>query len=176
MTDEPELQLEVVDIPHGPSYVSMLDECDRAGEGYPYNDAALAREDFRRFVREAEDEAAGIGLPQGIPPQTTFVLVADGDVLGEMRYRPDLEEPYEPFHGHAAYNVRPSARGHGVATAGLALLTDRARADGLPGMLLTVEDDNPASVRVIEKNGGRHVRDTVGDDGEQVASYWIDLR
>lgn len=98
-----------------------------------------------------------------------------GDVLGEMRYRPHLDEPYEQFNGHAAYNVRPSARGRGVATAGLGLLVDRARADGLPGMLLTVEGDNPASVRVIERNGGRHLRDTVDDDGGQVASYWIDL-
>lgn len=175
MTDEHEVQLEVVGIAHGPSYVSMIDECDGAGEGYPYNNVDLAREDFGQFVREADEEAAGIGHPPGIPPQTTFVLVGGGDVLGEVRYRPQLDEPYEQFNGHAAYNLRPSARGRGVATAGLGLLVDRARADGLPGMLLTVEGDNPASVRVIEKNGGRHLRDTVDDDGEQVASYWIDL-
>ncbi|WP_088282361.1 GNAT family N-acetyltransferase [Kineosporia sp. A_224] len=175
MADEHEVRLETVSVAHGPSYVSMLDEFDRAGDGYPYNDADLAREDFGQFVREADEEAAGIGLPQGIPPQTTFVLVADGVVLGEVRYRPRLDEPYEQFHGHAAYNIRHSARGRGVATTGLGLLIDRARADGLPGMLLTVEGDNPASVRVIEKNGGRHLRDTVDDDGGQVASYWIDL-
>lgn len=51
-----------------------------------------------------------------------------------MRYRPQPDEPYEQFHGHAAYNVEPSARGHGVATVGLGLLVDRARGDGLPGL------------------------------------------
>ena len=174
MDGAPGLRLEVVQVVHGPSYVSMLDECDAAGEGYPYNDADLAREDFARFVRDADDEAAGVGLPPGVPAQTTFVVVAGDEVLGEVRYRPRLDEPHERFHGHAAYNVRPSARGRGVATEGLRLLLERARDDGLPGMLLTVEGDNPASVRVIERNRGRHVRDVVVD-GQPVASYWIDL-
>ena len=175
MSDGRDLRLEAVGVAHGPSYVTMLDECDRAGERYPYNDAALAREDFERFVSDCADEAEGRGLPPGVPPQTTFVLVEGVDVVGEVRYRPQLDEPYERFHGHVAYNVRPSARGRGVATQGLALLLQRARRDGLPAVLLTVEGDNPASVCVIERNGGRHVRDTVDADGEPIASYVIDL-
>lgn len=175
MTTEQQVRLEVLSVVHGPSYVSMIDECEAAGEGYPYNNIDLARGNFAEFVREADEEAAGIGLPPGIPPQTTFVLVDGDQVIGEVRYRPWLDEPYEQFNGHAAYNLRPTARGRGAATAGLDLLLDEARRDELSGILLTVEGENPASVRVIETNGGRHLRDAVDGDGEHVAAYWIDL-
>ena len=81
------------------------------------------------------------------------------------------------------------------ATHQLALLLEEARKIKLAGVSLIIEDGNPASVRVIEKNGGRllriienpvNARVIVTDDGElQVVDavqtgqtcylYWIDL-
>jgi len=56
--------------------------------------------------------------------------------------------------GHIGYSVVPWRRREGLATLGLALLLDDARAEGLVFVLLTTDPDNRASQRVIERNGG----------------------
>ena len=183
-------------IEHGPEYLAMVDEVIQQDGEYPYSNAELARENFAQFVRELEEEAQGIGLPEGIPPQQTYLLLKNGkQVVGEIRFRPMLMPPYEKFNGHTGYNICPSQRGKGYATRQLALLLDEARKLQLSGLSLTIEGDNPASVRVIEKNGGKLVqtienpikaRVIITDDdelqvvdvvqtGEKLDLYWIDL-
>lgn len=183
-------------IEHGPAYLAMVDVFVLAGEEYGYSNIELAREDFAQFVRELEDEAQGINLPPSIPSQQTYLLLLEGQmVVGEIRFRPGLMAPYEKFAGHIGYNIRPDQRGKGYATQQLALLLEKASKLGLAGVSLTIENDNPASVRVIEKNGGKLLRTIenpiktrimVNDDGElQVVDvmqrdlrcylYWIDL-
>lgn len=171
------LELKRLSVDLGPAYLAMVDEYAAASGRYPHNNADLAREDFDAFVRELDDEARGIALPPGIAPQQTFVLVKDGTtVLGEIRFRPTIPPPYESDNGHIGYNIRPSARGHGYATRQLALMLDEARCAGLAGVMLPVEGENPASVRVIEKNGGRLERETTDpDSGEAVRHFWIAL-
>lgn len=195
MSDEI-LELVKPALEHGPAYLAMVDEHVQVGEEYGSNNVELAREDFAQFVRELEDEAEGVGLPPGIPPQQTYLLLKNrAMVVGEIRFRPDLLPPYEQWNGHIGYNIRPAQRGKGYATRQLALLLEEARKIRLAGVSLTIEDDNPASVRVIEKNGGRLLRVIenpvkacviVNDEdklqvidvvqsGQKCSLYWIDL-
>ena len=47
---------------------------------------------------------------------------------------------------------------------------------GLPRVMLTIEGDNAASVRVIEKNGGwLDYQRRLPETGELLSCYWIDL-
>ena len=158
------------------SYCAMVREFLETDEGW-FNNVSLALEDFAAFVRELEDEAAGIGLPPDVVPQQTYWLVQDGaTVLGEIRLRPHLTEPFEQHHGHIGYNVRPAKRGRGYATRMLALVLEKAREQGLRRVMLTIEGKNPASARVIEKNGGvLEWQREATESGESLACYWIDL-
>ncbi|GCE24123.1 GNAT family N-acetyltransferase [Dictyobacter kobayashii] len=150
------LELIKPSIEYSAQYLAMVDEGIETGEGYGYNNVELAREDFAAFVQELEDESQGIGLPTGLPAQQTYFLLKEGQmVVGEIRFRPAITPPYEKYNGHIAYNIRPSQRGKGYATRQLALVLQEARKLGLPFVTLTVENDNPASVRVIQKNGGK---------------------
>jgi predicted acetyltransferase len=164
-------------VEHRNEYLAMADEFVALDGRYPFNNIELAREDFAAFVRELEEEAQGINLPAGVAAQQTYLLLKGGQtVVGEIRFRPGIEPPFERENGHAGYNIRPSLRGRGYATRQLALLLDKARRVGLPGLLLPVEGENPASVRVIAKNGGRFLRDAAPlDDGTPVRCYWIAL-
>lgn len=195
MQDHTTLELVKPAVRHGPAYLDMIDEYLLAGEGYAYRNIELARENFAQFVHELENSAEGIGYPAGVPAQQTYLLLKDGQqVVGEIRFRPGLTPPYERYFGHAGYNIRPSQQGHGYATRLLALLLDEARQLQLPGLSLIVDHDNPASVRVIKKNGGRllqtitnpakaQIRVTDGEiqivdevqTGLQWDIYWIDL-
>lgn len=157
-------------------YQAMVAEFLSAGEPW-FNDFELAQSDFPTFVRELADEARGSGLPEGVVPQQTYWLVKDGtEVVAEIRLRPHLTPPFERHHGHLGYNTRPSRRGQGYATAALALALEVARRQGLTRVMLTVEGDNPASVRVIEHNGGTlEWRRADPESGEIVSCYWIAL-
>ncbi|GHO85773.1 hypothetical protein KSZ_37790 [Dictyobacter formicarum] len=160
MSQQPEtLALVKPALEYGPAFLAMVDDHIAHGEQYNYNNAVLAREDFATFVRELKDEAYGIGLPEGLPAQQTYWLLKDSSLLiGEIRFRPHLEQPYEKFNGHVGYNIRPSYRGQGYGTRQLALLLEEARQLALPGISMTIEDENPASEHIIEKNGGKLLR------------------
>lgn len=159
------------------AYLNMVDEFEAADEGYGWNDIELARRDFVAFVDDLRNESLGIGLPPDIVPQTTYVLIdREGRALGEIRFRWRLTPPFEQHNGHIGYNVRPCQRGNGYATRMLALVLEKARALGLERVMLPVRDDNLASVRVIEKNGGVLERSGAAlDSGEIVSIYWIAL-
>ncbi|MDX2516846.1 GNAT family N-acetyltransferase [Streptomyces stelliscabiei] len=70
--------------------------------------------------------------------------------------------------------MRPSARRRGLATWALGAVLPEARALGMGRVLITCDDDNVASARTIERNGGvlEDVRTT--DEGIK-RRYWITL-
>ncbi|WP_410571525.1 GNAT family N-acetyltransferase [Amycolatopsis sp. cmx-4-61] len=80
--------------------------------------------------------------------------VEDRQFLGrarlDLRLTPELTE----FGGHIGYDIRPTARGRGHATALLRAVLGMAHEAGLDRALLTCAPDNHASRRVIERNGG----------------------
>lgn len=158
------------------AYQAMVTEFLATGEPW-FNNFDLAREDFAAFVRELEDEARGVGVPPGVVPQRTYWLVKDGaEVVAEIRLRPHLTPPFERHNGHIGYNTRPSRRGKGYATAALALVLAEARREGLVRVMLTVEGDKPASVRIIEKNGGTFEWRRVDPaSGASTSCFWISL-
>ncbi|HEU0027718.1 MAG TPA: GNAT family N-acetyltransferase [Ktedonobacterales bacterium] len=180
MTLDGATRLEEVGPAHEVAYLDMVADFERAGEGYGWNDVETARVDFATFVRDLAREARGEGLPPGICAQTTYILLhADGRALGEIRFRPEPGDDLEALmaaNGHLGYNVRPSARNHGHATRMLALALERARAAGLARVMLPVRDDNLASARVVERNGGQLERRAVDQEsGDLMRVYWIAL-
>jgi predicted acetyltransferase len=59
------------------------------------------------------------------------------------------------YGGHVGYDVRPSARRRGHATAMLRRALPWCRDLGIDPVLVTCDVDNVASRRVIEKAGGQ---------------------
>ncbi len=175
MRERGDVSLEVLGLEHRDAYLDMISEFEHTGEGYPYNDAELAQTDYAAFIRDLQAEASGEGLPQDVAAQTTSILLdTDGRALGEIRFRATPIAPIEQGNGHIGYNVRPSARNDGYATTMLSLLLERACALGLRRVMLPVEGEKPASVHVIERNGGRLERRITRPDGEVVSIFWID--
>jgi predicted acetyltransferase len=92
--------------------------------------------------------------PRSFVPSTTYWWT-DGDAyLGRINLRHRLNEHLSEVGGHIGYDVRPSARRRGHATAMLAAALPRAGALGIEKALITCDADNTASRMVIERNGG----------------------
>lgn len=84
----------------------------------------------------------------------------DGEFVGDVSLRLKLNPLLENFGGHIGYGVRPSQQGKGWATRMLAATRQWASDNhGLHSLLVTCSDTNPASEKVIQKNGGRFLRE-----------------
>lgn len=119
----------------------------------PAFDAYVAR------VLGERDEAAARW--DGFVPMTTLWWAEGDRVLGRLAIRHRLTPALEEAGGHIGYDVRPSVRRRGHATAMLAAALPIAASLGITQALLTCEQTNTASRRVIEANGGRFI-DSVG--------------
>ena len=100
--------------------------------------------------------------PDGYVPQNAYWWVAGDEYLGRLAIRHRLTPHLLVEGGNIGYEVRPSARRRGHATAMLAASLPLAAALGIDQALLECDEDNPASRRVIEKIGGRLERRGAG--------------
>ena len=131
--------------------------------------------DFAAFVYGLWGHSEGIGLPDGWVPETTYWLVLGGRILGVCHLRHRLTEALRDFGGHVGYAVRPSERNRGYATRMLKLVLAEARRRGLGRVLITCNADNPASARVIRKNGGVLDSESYSPRAERITQrYWVE--
>ena len=117
----------------------------------------VSREDFlARALPQMLDFAAGRNLPEGYVPETSCFLWDGDTIVGQFRIRHWLCESLRTGAGHIGYFVAKPFRGKGYGTEGLRL-TVAAAHDIVPEeeLYLRVNRDNPASLRVMLKNGGR---------------------
>jgi predicted acetyltransferase len=90
------------------------------------------------------------------------------EVVGFLALRHSLTAWLLEEGGHIGYSVRPSRRGQGHASRALALAVRRSAELGLDQVLLTCDDDNVASARTIERNGGVYE-----DTRNGKRRYWV---
>jgi predicted acetyltransferase len=157
------------------TFLSALHEF--RGEGLPWwigGDLETVERDFAAFVAKKLMDAKR--RTETFVPATHLWAVAEERFVGRISIRPELNDALRVSGGHIGYDTVPSFRGRGVATEMLRQALPLARGLGLTAVLLTCDDTNAASIRVIEKNGGA-LRETVVLDPTRPPKryYWIAL-
>jgi predicted acetyltransferase len=134
----------------------------------------LAERDFAAFVAGKLAEAQTTA--EGAPAKTHLWAIAAGRFVGRIAIFHGLTEALRRSGGHIGYDTVPSWRGRGVATEMLRQALPVARGLGLRKVLITCDDTNAASIRVIERNGGV-LRETRSPGAGQPPKryYWISL-
>ena len=92
--------------------------------------------------------------PAGHVPCTTLWWVDGDDYLGRIAVRHRLTDFLREVGGHIGYDVRPTRRREGHATAMLRQSLPWALGLGIDRALVTCDLDNLGSIRVIENAGG----------------------
>jgi predicted acetyltransferase len=110
--------------------------------------------DWPAYVDLVHGWEHGRDLPEGFVPIADFVADVDGVVVGRSSLRFELNEFLSTLGGHIGYAVRPQYRGRGYAKEILRQSLEILRGHGVSPILVTCDDDNLASARVIEANGG----------------------
>ena len=168
------LRLSAPDVAFERAYLEMLADWQQTGEKLVPFVLRMDPSDFPAMVRKLEGYGRGENIPESFVPHLTYCLIdPDNRILGVVNIRPRLNENLRVRGGHIGYGVRPSERGKGYATAMLRLALTKAWETGLDRVLLTCDQDNIASARVIMKNGGRLDAEEMMD-GVAIQRYWID--
>jgi predicted acetyltransferase len=157
------------------SYLDALQEFQAEGRRLetPLEEVAA---DFGSFVQRLRDRADRTRLKAGWVPSSDFWLIERNDYIGRLSLRHELNERLLQMGGHIGYEIRPSRRRQGYGKLILKYGLEQAKAFGLERVLLTCDEDNLGSRKIIESNGGR-LEKIIEVEGwpEQVCRYWIYL-
>lgn len=142
-------------------------------------------EDWASFVARVRSQREGLGLPEGFVPCTFQVAEVDGQIIGRTSIRHELNGFLRRVGGHIGYGVRPAYRRRGYATQILRQSLAICAGLGIGQALVTCDDDNEGSIRVIERCCGllqNRISETTGGSAPSGATagsaglkrrYWV---
>jgi predicted acetyltransferase len=163
------------------SFVAAMDEFAAEGRGGHDDDSTMDRDirassatwaqpdAFARYVGAVvADALPDTARPAGFVPVTTLWWVEGDSYLARIAIRHELTPWLCEQGGHIGYDVRPSARRRGHATAMLRAALPVAAGLGISSALITCDHDNVASRKVIEACGG-----VFEDRRADKLRYWV---
>ena len=119
----------------------------------------LTFDEYKAWLIQQDDWSKGDNLPEGYVAQTIFWLFDGDKPVGVGKIRHKLNCNSRAIGGNIGYAIDPLSRGKGYATELLKRLILKAKEIGVLEILLSVEKYNPASKKVIEKNGGKLINE-----------------
>ena len=117
-------------------------------------------------------ESTGTNLKEGRVPSTFLIAEIDGNLVGRTSIRHELNDFLLSVGGHIGYGVRPSYRRQGFATEILRQSLTYIHGLGVKEVLVTCDDDNFGSIKVIESQGGI-LENKVEFEGTLKRRYWF---
>ncbi len=155
------------------SYLAAVRELQGDGKRLDDNIRFLS-ENFAAFVHRSLQQKERSQLVQGRVPNADFWLIENGEFVGRLNLRYELDSDLLKFGGHIGYEVRPSRRKQGYGTRMLQLGLEKAKAAGIHKVLVTCDENNIGSKKIIEHNGGQF-ENAVPIDGSAIKKlrYWI---
>ena len=154
------LTLKRVSADFADAFVVMRDAFTAAGENEWNGGAVIAHTDPAGYLETLRSWSEGKNLPPNWCPAECYLIFSKDSVIGQLDVRHPLTEHLTQYGGNIGYNVHPGYRNRGIATWALRAALEMLAANGVTEALLTCGHDNAASIRVIEKCGGRRIGDS----------------
>lgn len=169
------MQLVLPSVKYEQSYCQALEE-GKDEIGITVLRKPKVAESFSEFVKNILGEAKGLNLLKGWVPASEFWLVDKGEFIGRVSIRHTLNDHLLKIGGHIGYYIRASKRkmGYGKEILKLALL--KAKKLGLKKVLVTCDEGNIGSQKIIEaSNGVLEDIVEVGNSYPRKKRFWIAL-
>jgi len=130
---------------------------------------------FTGYINKLKEWTLGKSLPDKFVPNTYLVGVIEGQIVGRLSIRHNLNDFLERFGGHIGYGVVENYRLQGYGTEMLKQALPICSLLGIKEILITCDVNNLGSQKIIEKCGG--VFENIAYDSQlkiQKRRYWIE--
>ena len=129
------------------------------------------------WLEELKKRSCEDTVPKGLVPSSTYLAVREKDnyIVGMIDIRHYLNEYLTQVGGHIGYGVRKTERNKGYAKQMLKLALEKCKELKIKKVLITCDEDNIASEKVILSANAKF-EDIRNVDGENKKRFWIDLQ
>jgi predicted acetyltransferase len=157
------------------SFLEGVREFQREGRLLHYNILRITN-NFEGFLHQERKLQRPYTIKPGFVPHTNFWLIDGSEYIGQLSIRHQMNDLLLKIGGNIGYQIRPGKRRQGYGKIILHLGLNKAREMGITRALVTCDENNIASKKVIEYNGGKleNVVDVEGSPHKKLR-YWIDL-
>lgn len=138
-----------------------------------------ADEDWEDYIYRMSAGRRGEHIPEGWVRSGLFAAFDQGDLVGRVSLRYELNEGLLQVGGHIGYGVIPEYRRLGVARALCKFGLQELREAEIEHALVTCDSDNIASKSTIESCGGlldAELPEIEVSDGPSKLRFWIPTR
>ena len=128
------------------------------------------------WLEELKKRSCEDTVPKGLVPSSTYLGVREKDnyIVGMIDIRHYLNEYLTQVGGNIGYSVRKTERNKGYAKQMLKLALEKCKELKIKKVLITCDEDNIASEKVILSANAKF-EDIRNVDGENKKRFWIDL-
>ena len=128
------------------------------------------------WLEELKKRSCEDTVPKGLVPSSTYLGVREKDnyIVGMIDIRHYLNEYLTQVGGNIGYSVRKTERNKGYAKQMLKLALEKCKELKIKKVLITCDEDNIASEKVILSANAKF-EDIRNVDGENKKRFWIEL-
>lgn len=128
------------------------------------------------WFEELKKRSSEDTVPKGLVPSSTYLGLREKDnyIVGMIDIRHYLNEYLTEAGGHIGYGVRKTERNKGYAKQMLKLALEKCKELKIKRVLITCDEDNIASEKVILSANAK-LEDIRNVDGENKKRFWIEL-
>ncbi len=163
-------ELRELSVKDGVDVFDMVQEIKEGGNGFVNSLYADDLQLFQEKLLRNDRLSKGIDLEPQYVPQTIYWLYDHGKPVGYGKLRHYLNEYLLQYGGHIGYVIRPSERKKGYGKILLKELLIKAKEKQIDRVLVTCDDDNTGSIKVIESNNGE-----LAETKDGSCFYWINI-
>ena len=128
------------------------------------------------WLQELKKRSCEDTVPKGLVPSSTYLGLREKDnyIVGMIDIRHYLNKYLTQVGGNIGYGVRKTERNKGYAKQMLKLALEKCKELKIKKVLITCDEDNIASEKVILSANAK-LEDIRNVDGENKKRFWIDL-